>query len=227
MDGTGHASAREMAREIPETGEVVVIDELALVRAGISAVCAAQGLEVTAATRSAREAVSLATVDHPEIVVLGAPADLSVPDAVRRLAHLRPQPRIVVLLPPAHEHLVPYLLALGVAAIALRSTDPEELGYALGDARKGAQHVAPALHPALAGAVKPPPLGELADTSLTSREREVLVLLAEGRSNREIASALSVTLATVKSHLVRIYGKLDVSNRNEALGRAVALGLLR
>ena len=62
---------------------------------------------------------------------------------------------------------------------------------------------------------------------LSSREREVLACLAQGRSNREIAAALSVTLATVKSHLVRIYAKLEASNRNEALGRAVALGLLR
>jgi len=56
--------------------------------------------------------------------------------------------------------------------------------------------------------------------------REVLACLAQGRSNREIAAALSVTLATVKSHLVRIYTKLEASNRNEALGRALALGML-
>ena len=61
---------------------------------------------------------------------------------------------------------------------------------------------------------------------LSTREREVLACLAQGRSNREIAAALSVTLATVKSHLVRIYAKLEAGNRNEALGRAVALGLL-
>jgi len=64
------------------------------------------------------------------------------------------------------------------------------------------------------------------DHGLSAREREVLALLAEGRSNREIASALSVTLATVKSHLVRIYAKLEAKNRNEALGKAVSLGLL-
>ena len=53
------------------------------------------------------------------------------------------------------------------------------------------------------------------------------MLLAEGRTNREIAGDLSVTLATVKSHLVHIYAKLGAANRNEALGRAVSLGLLR
>ena len=83
------------------------------------------------------------------------------------------------------------------------------------------------LHGALAGAVRPRPLDDQPNELLSSREREVLACLAQGRSNREIAATLSVTLATVKSHLVRIYAKLEAGNRNEALGRAVALGLLR
>ena len=61
---------------------------------------------------------------------------------------------------------------------------------------------------------------------LTAREREVLVLLAGGHSNREIASSLYVSLPTVKTHLAHIYAKLGAKNRNEALGRAVAGGLL-
>ena len=62
--------------------------------------------------------------------------------------------------------------------------------------------------------------------ALTAREREVLVLLAAGNSNREIASSLYVSLPTVKTHLAHIYAKLEAKNRNEALGRAVARGLL-
>jgi ATP/maltotriose-dependent transcriptional regulator MalT len=65
-----------------------------------------------------------------------------------------------------------------------------------------------------------------AATTLTGREREVLVLLAAGHSNREIASSLYVSLPTVKTHLAHIYAKLGAKNRNEALGRAVAAGLL-
>ncbi len=209
----------------PET--VLVLDELALVRAGIAGVCSERGLEVVAQTRSARDALSVATLERPDLIVAGAPADLPVADAVHRLARLRPMPAIVVLLPPAHEHVVGYLLALGARAVALRTADTDELAAALDAARKGVQYVAPALHGALTGAVKPPPLSERTDEVLSAREREVLVLLAEGRTNREIAADLSVTLATVKSHLVRIYAKLEANNRNEALGRAVSLGLLR
>jgi DNA-binding NarL/FixJ family response regulator len=204
----------------------VVIDELSLVRAGISAVLAGRGVDVVGATRSAKEAVSLATLDHPDVVVCGAPADLPLADAVRRLTALRPAPAVVALLPPAHDDTVRYLLAMGARAIGLRAGDTEDLGRLVDGALKGEQYVVPALHGALSGAVKLRPLAEREEAPLSAREREVLVLLAEGRTNREIAASLSVTLATVKSHLVRIYAKLEASNRNECLGRAVSLGLL-
>ena len=215
----------DSAGEIPaETA--VVVDEMALVRAGIAAVCDARGLDVVAQTRSGRELVSIVTMDRADVIVLGAPAVLPVADVVERLAKLKPVPALLVLLPPAHDHQVRYLLALGARGIGLRSIEPDELGSAIDAVRKGVQYVAPGLHGALAGAVKLPPLADRQEELLSAREREVLVLLAEGRTNREIAAALSVTLATVKSHLVRIYAKLEASNRNEALGRAVALGIL-
>ena len=86
----------------------------------------ARGIEVFAQTRSGRELVSLATMERPDLVVVGAPADLDVADVVRRLVRLRPHPEIVVLLPPAQEHTVRYLLALGAAGIALRTIDADE-----------------------------------------------------------------------------------------------------
>jgi DNA-binding NarL/FixJ family response regulator len=210
----------------PDQDFAIVADELGLVRAGITAVLEARGIEVAAQTRSGRELVSLATVDRPELVVIGSPADLDVADVVRRLVRLRPHPRIVVLLPPAQEHVVRYLLGLGASGIGLRSIDADELGVLVDAARKGDRYVVNALHGALSGAVALPALDDRVVDVLTAREREVLVLLAEGRTNREIASAMSVSLATVKSHLERLYSKLGVGNRNEALGAAVAKGLL-
>jgi DNA-binding NarL/FixJ family response regulator len=115
---------------------------------------------------------------------------------------------------------------MGALGVVLRTVDADELGAVVDAARKGERYITPALHGALSGAAALPALDEQPGDILSSREREVLVLLGEGRSNREIAAALSVTLATVKSHLVRIYAKLEARNRNEALGRAVALGLL-
>ena len=233
--GNGSARPGGNVSESPTAGgpvdtlstQAAVADELSLVRTGITTVLEARGIDVVAQTRSGRELVSLATTERLGLVVVGTPADLDVADTVRRLVRLTRPPDIVVLLPPAHEHVVRYLFALGVAGIALRTADADELGAVVDATRKGERHVVAALHHALAGGVALPALADRTDAVLTSREREVLVLLAEGRSNREIAATLSVTLATVKSHLVRIYAKLEASNRNEALGRAVALGVLR
>ena len=205
----------------------VVADEFALVRAGITAVLQGRGLEVVAQSRSGRELMSVAGALGPDVVVVGMPADLPIEEVVRRLVRLRPHLAIVALVPVAQGHVLGYLLALGATAVVLRTSDVDELATAVDAACKGVQYVAPALHSALVGRVRLPPLDERTDELLSAREREVLILLAEGGSNREIANDLSVTLATVKSHLVRIYAKLGAKNRNEALGRAVALGVLR
>jgi DNA-binding NarL/FixJ family response regulator len=211
---------------VHETAErAVVVDELALARRGMASVLHAHGVDVIAETHSGREAGSVAALEAPDLVVLGRPGDLSVADTVRRLARVQPMPGVVALLAPGEQDSVAYLLALGTRGIALRAGSVDELGVVIASALKGVQLVVPALQPALAGAVSL----RAVDTGpelLSAREREVLACLAQGRSNREIAAALSVTLATVKSHLVRIYAKLEAGNRNEALGRAVALGLL-
>jgi DNA-binding NarL/FixJ family response regulator len=205
----------------------IVADELALARLGIASILHAQGVDVVAETHSGREVASVAAIERPDLVVIGQPADLSISDTVRRLSRIRPAPPVVAALPPGQEHVVGYLVALGARGVALRSGSPEELAAVIGAALKGEQRVAPGLHGALVGTVRPSLLDEQPTELLSSREREVLNCLAQGMANREIATTLSVTLATVKSHLVRIYAKLEASNRNEALGRALALGLLR
>jgi DNA-binding NarL/FixJ family response regulator len=209
------------------TTTAVIADELALVRAGVAAVLDARGIDVVGQTRSGRELVSLAIVERPDLAIVGAPADLDPAEVVRRLVHLRPHPEIVVLMPPAQEQAVRYVVAMGATGVALRSVEADELGVVVDAARKGERHVVPGLHHAIAGELKLPALDERTADVLTTREREVLALLAEGRDNREISAALSVTLATTKSHLARIYAKLDAKNRNEAVARAVSLGLLR
>ena len=209
-----------------ETAErAVVVDELALARLGVASVLESQGVDVIAETHSGREAVSVATLERPDLVVLGRPIDLSVPDTVRRLTRVQPMPGVVALVAPGQEDTVAYLVALGTRGIALRAGTVDELGVVIASALKGVQMVVPALQAALAGSVSLRAVDSTTEL-LSAREREVLACLAQGRSNREIAATLSVTLATVKSHLVRIYAKLEAGNRNEALGRAVALGLL-
>src|SRR5262245_17817762 len=172
----------------PATPRAVVVDELPLARAGMSAVLGGRGLDVIAETRSGREAVSITKLETPDVVAVGAPADLTVGDTARRLVQLRPHPPIVALLSPGNERDARYLVALGVAGLALRLGDTDELATAVDRALTGEQYVVPALHGALASELAPlTSTDERSDASvvLSSREREVLTLLAAGRSNRE------------------------------------------
>jgi DNA-binding NarL/FixJ family response regulator len=205
--------------------QAIVVDELALVRLGIAAVLEPLGIEVAAESHSGRELVSMVAVERPDLVVIGTPADLSLVDVVERL---RGRTVVVGLVTHASQQDVGLLVALGVDGLALRNGTAEEFATVVDRVQKGEKVVVPALLPALAGRLR---LRSQADDDagsipLTLREREVLAFLAEGRTNREIAGALSVSVATVKSHLVHIYDKLGAANRNDAIGRAVAAGIL-
>ena len=116
----------------------------------------------------------------------------------------------------------------GADGVALRGAVPADLVEALRAVLQGGRYVASTLSSGLVGQLETvePRASDDDPDLLTYREREVLALLAGGATNREIAQTLSVTLATVKSHLVHVYAKLEVRNRHEALSRAVALGLL-
>jgi len=206
----------------------VVVDDVALVRLGVCAVLEPLGITVAAETAAGRDVPRLVTDHHADLVVIGSVADVVGVDLVRRIREVAPTICIVALLPRTRRDELSALLSLDVDALVVRTISTEEFAVTVDRARGGERVVSPALLSALVGAVAPtePAEPDPEDPALTVREREVLALLAEGRSNREIAGALYVTLATVKTHLAHIYGKLGARNRNEALGRAVSLGLL-
>jgi DNA-binding NarL/FixJ family response regulator len=212
-------------RDAGGPSEAIVVDELALVRLGIAAVLEPLGIEVVAESHSGRELVSLVAVERPDLVVIGTPADLSLVDVVERL---RGRTVVVGLITHGSQQDVGLLVALGVDGLALRNGSAEEFATVVDRVQKGEKVVVPALLPALAGRLRLRSQAEDESGSipLTLREREVLAFLAEGRTNREIAGAMSVSVATVKSHLVHIYDKLGAANRNDAIGRAVAAGIL-
>jgi DNA-binding NarL/FixJ family response regulator len=116
------------------------------------------------------------------------------------------------------------LIAEGVDALLVRSTSGDELGDAVDRIRKRERYIAPGLLSSLLGNVAPAPTQP--DTVLTTRERQVLACLAQGRTNRQIAHELFVGVETVKSHLTRVYAKLEARDRHDAVARALASGLL-
>lgn len=215
-----------------ESPVAVVADSVALVRVGIAAVLEPMGIVVAAETASGREVPRLVRESNAGLVLAGSLGDLPLHEVVRRLKALPRPPLVLAMLVGGSRDEIAELLGLDTDGLVLRTLAPDDLRSALERMRRGERVVAPAILPSLLGSVGPladperAQSGESPELTLTKREREVLTLLAEGRSNRELASTLYVTLATVKTHLAHIYAKLEASNRNEAIGRAIALGLI-
>jgi DNA-binding NarL/FixJ family response regulator len=197
----------------------LVVDEEALFRFGVAGALGSLG--PVDHTSHGHEAVKRA--DEFTVVLIATPSDMPRVELARRLRARDPALCVVVLLPEATSQELGALIALPVDGLLSRTTGPDALALACGRVLGGERALDPQLL-ALGHEARERRAPEA--FVLTARERDVLVLLAGGRSNREIAASLFVSLPTVKTHLAHIYGKLDARNRNEALGRAMALGLV-
>lgn len=212
----------------------VVVDELALLRLGLCtllteppAEAGAARVAVVGAAAGGREGAELLQLHGADLIVVGSPADMPLVEAVRRARAASDTVLVLALLGTAELGSVAAVVEAGADGVALRGGGPDDVREALQTVLAGGRFVAPMLSAGLVGSLEAvPDPGEGAQDLLTYREREVLALLAGGSTNREIAASLSVTVATVKSHLVHLYAKLEVRNRQEALSRAVGLGLL-
>jgi two-component system, NarL family, nitrate/nitrite response regulator NarL len=210
----------------PAWRAAVVIDDWALVRLGLRAVLTALGARVDLAGQ-ARDGLRALTEAGADLLIVGSVSDLTQGEVIHRAKRGDRPPMVVALVAHSSRAEVGRLLAAGADALLERSVAAEELQDALGQLLAGERVLAPSLVPALLGAVGGDGDTEAGGGLLTVKEREVLARLAEGRSNQAIAAALHVAPATVKTHLAHIYEKLGARDRNEAVVRAVALGLLR
>jgi DNA-binding NarL/FixJ family response regulator len=204
----------------------VVIDDWELLRLGLRTALGRLGVWVVGEAHLARDGLRAARAAGAGLVVLGASSDLPARTAAARAKLPAEPPMVLALAGNADPEELAGLLGAGVDGLLLRSTGVAELGDALELLRAGRRAVAPALLPLLVGVIGLA-AEEPGESLLTEREREVLARLAEGASNRAIAEALSVSAATVKTHLAHIYEKLGAENRRDALVRAIALGILR
>jgi len=210
----------------------VVVDRVPLVRRGVTAALRGSRTNVVAEVSTGRDAVQMALDTGAAMVVVGELPDLTVAELVTALGP-GTRPSVVALLDRAERDEIQQLLWLGVEGLLLRSADIDELVSSIRRVEGGERVVGLAFLASLVGTLDgitsgdpgaraPAPAPEI----LTSREYEVLVRMAKGGSSREIAADLCVAVPTVKTHLARIYRKLDAANRTEALSRAGSLGLL-
>lgn len=204
---------------------VLVADDHPVVRAGIVALLdAADDLEVVAAVGTGREAVERALELDPDVVLL----DLRMPEldgdaATARLAEAGSRARVLVLTTYENDDAILSAIAAGARGYLLKAAPEAELLAGIRAVAAGETALAPSVAAALVRRVAAP---EPAAPLLTARELDVLRLVAEGLSNREIGERLFLGEATVKTHLLKVFQKLDVADRTRAVTRAMELGLL-
>ncbi len=214
------------------TLKVTVIDDHTLFREGLQGLLERHGIEVLDSVGDAEAGYVALQKRRPDVVLL----DLRMPqiDGLQILQHLKGKkncPPIVMLTTSDHEQDLVEALRAGASGYLLKDMEPDALVVALRSIVAGETVVAPSLTPALARVVQghePAPAKDeeagLFD-SLTPREREILILLAEGLSNRGIGNSLGISEGTVKVHVKAILRKLDVPSRVVAAVLAVEHGL--
>jgi NarL family two-component system response regulator LiaR len=206
---------------------VLVIDDHVVVRQGIRALLATEtDIEVVGEAENGREAVAEAESLQPDVILM----DLVMPEmdgieAIRRITARQPEARILVLTSFAADDKVFPAIKAGALGYLLKDSSPEELVGAIHQVHRGESSLHPAIARKLLQELSQPPDKPRTLEPLTEREVEVLKLVAQGRSNQEIAEALVISEATARTHVSNILHKLHLASRTQAALYALREGL--
>ncbi|MGW7358734.1 response regulator [Streptomyces sp. NPDC054802] len=207
---------------------VLLVDDHQVVRRGLRTFLEVQDdIEVVGEAGDGAEGVALTEELLPDVVLM----DVKMPgmdgiDALRKLRELANPAKVLIVTSFTEQRTVVPALRAGAAGYVYKDVDPDALAGAIRSVYAG--HVL--LQQEIAGALladDTPGSGTGRGSSLTEREREVLALIADGRSNREIARALVLSEKTVKTHVSNILMKLDLADRTQAALWAVRHGMTR
>jgi two-component system, NarL family, response regulator len=199
---------------------VMVVDDHPLMRVGVASIVnATSDMSLVAQTGTGEEAVTLFQKHKPDVTLM----DLRLPgmsgvDAIRTIRRTHSQARFVVLTTYEGDADIHQALEAGAQGYIIKGMPYQTLVDAVHRVHRGERFLPPPVARTLAA--------RMPDSDLSAREREVLSLLAEGKSNREIASLLGITEATVKCHVSAILLRLNVSDRTEAVVTALQRGLV-
>jgi DNA-binding NarL/FixJ family response regulator len=215
---------------------VLIVDDQALVRTGFTMILQSAGVDVVGEATDGSAAIAAVRRHRPDVVLM----DIRMPEmdgleATRRILADHPTTaagdpvRIIILTTFDLDQYVYAALAAGASGFLLKDVTPDHLINAVRLVRDGDALLAPAITRRLVARFAQPD-GAAAHrdlTTLTPREREVLALLAGGLSNQELAVRLGLSEATVKTHVTRILGKLNLRDRVQAVVLAYETGLVR
>ncbi len=198
---------------------VLVVDDHPIMRLGVAAIINAQrDMRVCAQAGSGEEAVKMFKKHRPDITLM----DLRLPamsglEALRAIRQDDPQARCVVLTTYEGDEDIHQALTAGAMGYLIKGMSHETLVDALRRVQAGIRFLPPPIARSLADRTP--------NSDLSPREREVLTLMVHGKSNKEIATALGITEATVKCHVSVILARLEVSDRTQAVVAALQRGL--
>ena len=206
---------------------VLLVDDHAMLRDGLRAVLEKAGVEVIEAANG-HEAIAEARRTRPDVVVMdvGMPL-LNGVDATRKLVTDMPDVKVIALSMNADRRYVNAMLGAGAAGYVLKNSASDELLLALASVKRGERYVTAGL---VSGAVDEPAQGRASrrlesERPLSTREREVLQLIAEGKSSKEIAATLGIAVTTVETHRRQVMEKLSLRTIAELTKYAIREGL--
>jgi DNA-binding NarL/FixJ family response regulator len=205
---------------------VLVADDHQIVRQGFKALLEREGFEVVAEATNGQEAISLARKVDPDAVVL----DLVMPllngvDAAREILQICPRTRIALLTMHTDEHQVLAALRAGIRGYVVKTQAAEDLVHALRNIMRGEVYLSPGISRVVVEAYLNG--GTVAADPLTPRERQVLQLVAEGKTSKEIAVVLGLSVKTAESYRTRIMEKLDIHDTAGLVRYAIRRGLVQ
>ncbi|MBI2166117.1 MAG: response regulator transcription factor [Chloroflexi bacterium] len=212
-----------------DVARVVLVDDHPVLREGLRNLLKHEpDIEVVGEAGDGFQALQVVEALRPDIVLM----DVVMPglggiETTRRIKKVSPTTAVVILTAYDDDRYIVGLLEAGAAGYLLKSASAHEVVQSLRAIRAGETVLSPTVAAAvLSRAARAPASNSLHSGSdaLTSRELEVLALAARGLSNKEIAGRLSLTLSTVKSHLVNIFSKIGVASRTEAVLEALRRG---
>jgi DNA-binding NarL/FixJ family response regulator len=205
---------------------VLLADDHALVRQGLKALLEKQGMQVVSEAPDGQEAVRLAEKVQPEVAIL----DISMPllngvDAARELTRSTPKTKVILLTQHDEDQYVTEALRAGVKGYVLKSQAAEDLVHAIREVCKGSVYLSPSISRAVVDAYLSKTY--VSSDPLSTRERQVLQLVGEGKSTKDIAVQLGISVKTAESHRARLMRKLDIHETASLVRYAIRRGLIQ
>jgi two-component system response regulator NreC len=205
---------------------IVLADDHVLVREGLKSLLEREHFQVTAEASDGQEALKLIETHHPDIAIM----DISMPtlngiDAARAITRSAPKTKVILLTQHEEEQYIHEALEAGVKGYVLKNQVANDLIQAIRQVGRGEFYLSPGISRAVMEAFRNK--SERPADPLTARERQVLQLIAEGKSTKDTASVLGISVKTAESHRMRLMQKLDIHETASLVRYAVRRGLIQ